>query len=287
MKHFLLTLFIIVTGYASYAQIGIGTTEPSPSAVLDLNSTTAGFLPPRMTFAQIEDIDSPVEGLIVYCTNCEPKGLYVYDGASFLSGVTGSGPEVASVTPITGKVWMDRNLGASRVATSSTDVDAYGDLYQWGRATEGHEKRTSATTTSLATTAVPGLGNSWDGMFIVGSSSPPFDWLYPQDDNLWEGSGGTNNPCPNGYRLPTIAEWDAERGTWGAAGAFASVLKLTLAGRRSIIGEIENIGTSGGYWSSDIDNGEAAEYLYLWSITSNNLDEASRSYGLSVRCIKD
>ena len=31
---------------------------------------------------------------------------------------------------ITGETWMDRNLGASQVATSSTDSDAYGDLYQ-------------------------------------------------------------------------------------------------------------------------------------------------------------
>lgn len=38
----------------------------------------------------------------------------------------------------TGKVWMDRNLGASQVATSSTDANSYGDLYQWGRAKDGH-----------------------------------------------------------------------------------------------------------------------------------------------------
>ncbi|MFZ1451482.1 MAG: hypothetical protein WAT20_02205, partial [Ferruginibacter sp.] len=48
--------------------------------------------------------------------------------------------------PITGKIWMDRNLGASRVATSSTDDLAYGDLYQWGRLTDGHQNRTSGTT---------------------------------------------------------------------------------------------------------------------------------------------
>ncbi|MDO5968527.1 hypothetical protein Q4Q35_01790, partial [Flavivirga aquimarina] len=46
----------------------------------------------------------------------------------------------------TGKIWMDRNLGASQVATSSNDADAYGDLYQWGRAADGHESRTSSTT---------------------------------------------------------------------------------------------------------------------------------------------
>jgi hypothetical protein len=34
--------------------------------------------------------------------------------------------------PVTGRIWMDRNLGASRAATSPTDSEAYGDLYQWG-----------------------------------------------------------------------------------------------------------------------------------------------------------
>jgi hypothetical protein len=46
-------------------------------------------------------------------------------------------------SPDTGKVWLDRNLGARQVCTSSTDEACYGDLYQWGRAKDGHESRTS------------------------------------------------------------------------------------------------------------------------------------------------
>ncbi|MBE8189724.1 MAG: hypothetical protein HAW58_02385 [Candidatus Thioglobus sp.] len=41
------------------------------------------------------------------------------------------------------RVWMDRNLGAQRVARSSTDADAFGYLYQWGRAADGHQQRNS------------------------------------------------------------------------------------------------------------------------------------------------
>ena len=51
--------------------------------------------------------------------------------------------DVPTVTSATGKVWMDRNLGAAQVATSATDEAAYGDLYQWGRPEDGHEKRTA------------------------------------------------------------------------------------------------------------------------------------------------
>jgi hypothetical protein len=36
-------------------------------------------------------------------------------------------------SPITGKIWLDRNLGATQAATSRTDSARYGALYQWGR----------------------------------------------------------------------------------------------------------------------------------------------------------
>lgn len=39
---------------------------------------------------------------------------------------------IPTVTSSTGKVWMDRNIGASRKAQGSADVQAYGHLFQWG-----------------------------------------------------------------------------------------------------------------------------------------------------------
>ncbi|MDF1517225.1 MAG: hypothetical protein P1P79_04715, partial [Lutibacter sp.] len=95
----------------------------------------------------------------------------------------------------TGKTWMNKNLGASQVATSPTDSLAYGDLYQWGRLMDGHEKRTSGTTTTLSSSDTPGHSN-----FILASSMPN-DWRSPQNVNLWQGLVSTNNPCPTGYRL--------------------------------------------------------------------------------------
>jgi len=64
-------------------QIGTGsTTSPDPSAQLDVNSTTRGFLPPRMTEVQMRAIQSPADGLIVYCIDCKPRGVYDYDSAT-------------------------------------------------------------------------------------------------------------------------------------------------------------------------------------------------------------
>ena len=178
---------------------------------------------------------------------------------------------------------MDRNLGASQAATSSTDADAYGDLYQWGRAADGHQCRNSSTTATLSSTDEPGHGD------FITSISGNYDWRSPQNDNLWQGVNGTNNPCPSGYRLPTSAELDAEHDSWSsddAAGAFASPLKLPMAGYRSYSnGSLYNVGSYGRYWSSTV-SGTFANYLYFYS--SNALLYSNRrANGYSVRCLKD
>ena len=185
--------------------------------------------------------------------------------------------------PKTGKTWMDRNLGANRVAQSSTDSEAYGDLYQWGRGTDGHEKRTSGTTSTLSSSNNPGHGN-----FILAPNSP-HDWRNPQNPNLWQGVNGTNNPCPPGFRLPTEAEWEAERQSWSnnnAADAFKSPLRLPVAGNRNgSNGSLGLVGSYGSYWSATVD-GTNARRLYFYS--SNALmDSDNRAYGRSVRCLKD
>jgi hypothetical protein len=197
---------------------------------------------------------------------------------------TGTPTEVVDVTnPTTGKTWMDRNLGASQVATSSTDADAYGDLYQWGRGADGHQCRNSSTTSTLSSTDEPGHGD-----FITYGSSP-WDWRSSQNDNLWQGENGTNNPCPSGYRLPTSAELDAEHDSWSsgnATGAFASPLKLPLAGGRDNgSGSLNAAVSFGGCWSSTVVGGYADYLLFLNSHADS--DYHYRAYGRSVRCLKD
>jgi uncharacterized protein (TIGR02145 family) len=191
---------------------------------------------------------------------------------------------VVEVTnPITGDVWMDRNLGASQVATNFNDSDAYGDLFQWGRFGDGHQCRTSNTTTTLSTTDTPGHGD-----FIIGSGLP-FDWRNPQNDNLWDGVSGTNNPCPNDYRLPTEAELDAERQTWATNdrfGAFNSPLKFPSAGARDDSnGSLIVVGSEGLYWTSN-DFGTNSRLMRLTS-TDALMTSFRRARGYSVRCIKD
>jgi hypothetical protein len=187
------------------------------------------------------------------------------------------------VMSTTGKIWMDRNLGATRVATSSTDQNSFGYLYQWGRSTDGHQIRTSPVTTTLSNSNIPS-----NGSFIL-SQNAPFDWRSPLNNNLWQSDSGENDPCPNGFRLPTESELNEERLSWSsnnAEGAYNSPLKLTLAGNRlRTDGSLANIGNFGYYWSSTVSGG-TAQFLFINANTAS-MEPGSRAFGLSVRCIKN
>lgn len=308
----LIGLFFLLTSLVGFSQnVGINATGAAadPSALLDLTDANKGFL---ITRADTANIASPAFGLMTLAPldTC----LYLYNGIRWM-GLGGGGKNcvcnkvTASSTPpptpafpcggtvipivdvvtATGKTWMDRNLGAGQVATATDDNLAYGNYYQWGRCSDGHEDSTSAITATNATTAVSNGGNSWDGMFIS-ETSVPRDWLTPQDDNLWQGVNGVNNPCPTGYRLPSSAEFEAERLTWSsndAAGAFGSALKLTITGRRNNDGLMIYY-VHGRYWTSNvsISNPTEAEYLYF-NVNNAYIFHLYRAMGFSVRCIKD
>ena len=282
--------------YNNGSNLGVGTTSPHASALTDLTSTTQGFLPPRMTTVQRNAIASPAIGLVIFniTTNC----LNFYTGADWFEtcGTTtqtqypsgtvhcaGATTVVDITNPTTGKIWMDRNLGATQVATSSTDVNSYGDLYQWGRRADGHQCRTSSTTATLSSIDQPA-----HGIFIIAPNAP-YDWRSPQNANLWQGVNGVNNPCPSGYRIPTETEINAERLSWwqqNSAGAFASPLKLPTAGHREYSnGSPISVGFHGRYWSSTV-SGTFLRALNFYSpeaIMANDY----RAEGFSVRCLKD
>ncbi len=181
---------------------------------------------------------------------------------------------------VTGRTWMDKNLGATQIATSSTDSEAYGSLFQWGRDADGHESRTSATSNTTSNTDIPNHSN-----FILADP----DWRSPSNDSLWQGITGINNPCPEGFRLPTEAEFEEERLSWSsnnADGAFASPLKLTLTGARSrMSGQIGNVGTFAGYRTSTI-SGTTCRVLGI-SSSNSFMGSRERADGNCIRCIQD
>lgn len=72
-------IFLVLFSLAfatTFAQVGIGTTNPDPSSMLDISSSTKGLLIPRMTTAQRDLIASPAAGLLVFNTSTNTEDVY-------------------------------------------------------------------------------------------------------------------------------------------------------------------------------------------------------------------
>ena len=183
--------------------------------------------------------------------------------------------------PITGRTWMDRNLGASRAALSLTDTEAHGDLFQWGRLDDLHQNRDSETTNVLSDNIIPNNG----GKFILGDAETGRNWLSSNNRDLW--SNGLNVPAPDGWRVPNDNEWLAEIATWQTQdrdGAFNSVLKLSLAGIRFF--ESGNISDAVMfYWSMDSTFSNAR--IINITISSVGGSFRYRADGIPLRLIKE
>ena len=224
-----------------------------------------------------------------------------------VKSIPASATAVVDVTYGT-QTWMDRNLGARRVATALNDVYSYGNYYQWGRPADGHEIIVWNGTTHTAgrglenTTTTLATGTPANGNFIISTLSP-FDWVASPAasgvDTLW--AVASQGPCPAGYHVPTNTEWDtvdaaalgSGNGTNGGnttgwdnnVETYESALKLPSAGYRSRTnGLLNNQGTYGYYWSSTVSGTNARLYFYS---TAAYATYFNRAYGFSVRCLKN
>ncbi len=288
--------------------------DAHPSAMLELISNDKGFLLPRLETNDRDGIDSPAESLLIFNdeTNCveafvggewnevwcheeiDPSACqYIGDPVTF-EYPAGSGTDVTYyiIGGENGTCWLDRNLGAERVAESFDDSEAFGDLFQWGRLDDGHQDRDSGTTTDTSDDNEPGHSD-----FIVNDENP-FSWIVPQTCDLWQSESCENNPCPPGWRIPTLAEWQAETASWSSddyrIDAF-NTMQLTSGGTRDhASGNIQTVVTGGYYWTSECTpdyytttpphNGVFRQII-LASMKSRLRNKIGE--GQSVRCIMD
>ncbi|MCF8276445.1 MAG: hypothetical protein K9J17_06905 [Flavobacteriales bacterium] len=120
MNRQVLTLICTFSSAVAFAQnVGIGNTSftPNTDALLELRSTTSGFLLPKMTQAQMNAISGPTEGLIVYQTNAT-KGFKYYNGTvwtEFGGGADNFGDHIAAANIQMDDHWLSNDGGSEGI----------------------------------------------------------------------------------------------------------------------------------------------------------------------------
>ena len=159
MKNTILTTLLLISLTSitsSHAQVGIGVTTANmaASAILDVSSTTKGFLPPRMTQAErnLLAVTSASVGLIIYCTDCGSNGgePECYNGSAWVSMIAlfGSLPTLAPTISITAI--------SNESATSGGNIHADGNATVTGRGVCW--STSSNPTVALSTKTLDGTG---------------------------------------------------------------------------------------------------------------------------------
>lgn len=166
------------------------------------------------------------------------------------------------------KCWITSNLGASHQATSVSDAtEASGGWYWQFNRKQGYMHN--------------GLGRI-----------PNTTWIININENMnWAPS---TDPCKielgEGWRIPTMTEWSSVgySGNWTTwTEPWNSGLKLHAAGHLMYnSGSLSSRGTFGDYWSSTQYTTTEGLSLRLGSMDCSRYI-GSKSYGFSVRCLKD
>ena len=201
------------------------------------------------------------------------SGLTVNHVAGTVAPVTKTASYGTVLTSITGasKCWITQNLGADHQATSATDATEPSAGWYWQFNRKQGYKNDGATRTP---------GPAWD----------------TTNDNLSTTWQAAKDPCTlelgSGWRVPTSTEWTNANGApqnWNSYNdAFNSVLKLHAAGfLDKASGILAYIGWLGYYWSTNQSNASSGIYL-IFDYNSSRMDTYyEKSYGFSIRCIKD
>lgn len=227
-----------------------------------------------------------------------------------------------------GAIWAPVNCGYHE-----TDYP-YGKLYQWGRKYgqgysgslyEDGKKVGDVSDATYPTvedgtikeggvSLAGGQSQSNKDVFYLVYADNDYNWVYPSDDKLW--NSGTesapkkntdNDPCPEGWRVPTyneLKELRSNRSIWtendkGQGGYWFSgastyaegvpQIFLPAAGDRFHHGDADLRGDNGYYWSSRPDSGIYCNNAY--GLTLDRSDGTGmftiyRANGYSVRCVQ-
>ncbi|WP_374464149.1 T9SS type A sorting domain-containing protein [Chryseobacterium sp.] len=189
----------------------------------------------------------------------------------------------AFIAPGEFREFMSHNLGAdTNLDPLSLSQGIHGAKYQWGNKnpilTQAQDQANSGSIVGWNTT--PALDNSW-----------------------MDGTKTANDPCPDGFRVPTTIEWQGVIdnntktyiGSWTSGPdnydsgiKFGDFLLLPASGQRlSTFGQLDLRGGNGNYWSSSIGSSIYDAYYLNFANSLTQIIHRRRSHGNSVRCIKE
>ncbi|MDP4199651.1 MAG: hypothetical protein Q8922_03510 [Bacteroidota bacterium] len=183
-------LLMLELSTAAFAQnVGIGTSTPDATALLDLTSTSQGLLVPRLTSAQMFAVPSPGTGDLIFNTSLTT--FYFYDGLAWI--------------PMTGTGWLLSGNGGTIAGTDFLGTTDNADLVFKANAMEGMRLSTSqnlgvgtATPASaLHTVASGAMTTDYTGNLLtnVATSSTASITKYGMDilsSGTWNGASATN-----------------------------------------------------------------------------------------------
>jgi hypothetical protein len=128
---YIITLLLVTS--ITFAQIGIGTTTPNDSAILDVTSSNKGFLQPRVALTGTADaatIASPATGLMVFNTatagsgaTAVTPGVYYHNGTAW-QRVANQADVTAASTP-TSATFVNGSLGTALNGQSGDFYDPF------------------------------------------------------------------------------------------------------------------------------------------------------------------
>ncbi len=253
----ILISIILLFAKLGIAQVAINTdgTNPNSSAMLDVKSSSRGFLPPRLTTAERDAISSPAAGLVIYNTTTEC--LDFYSGGTWKEICEGTGTPVADYTIGSGGSCINTTVNGTYTAGVALD----------GSNTVTLDATVNATGSwSITTNTVNGYSFSGSGTFAttgtvqvtLGGTGTP---ITAQTDNFTATANGSGGNCTFDVTVTSCGSpfTDTRDG---------QSYNTVLIGTQCWMAENLNIGTIIIGGSNQTNNGTIEKYCYNNS-TSN------------------
>jgi uncharacterized protein (TIGR02145 family) len=299
MRNSILVLFFLMMLADCFAQnVGIGTTNPHPSAELDVSSTQRGLLPPRMTFAQRNAIVSPAAGLMIYCSDCDSSGQpQFYNGARWCNmlGAAANGPisqfvNLPSVN-IGTQIWSTKNLDVARYRNGDP-IPQVADPTQWANLTTGAWCWYNNDSATYAATY--GRLYNWYAVNDPRGLAPQ-GWRIPTEGD-WNRlvkfiDSGADTTCQNcaqstiaGGAMKSTTGWNAPNTGATNSSGFSG----RPGGGRYFDGTFDYVGVNGIWWSAGEFGAPSAWYRDLYNLSADLARyNGSKTNGFSVRVVRD